>query len=124
MHIGVRLFWDLRSVFMERDTGYLMDMLDSARLAIGYVDGTDKMSFVADVRTQDAVVRRLEIIGEASRRLSEQGRASLPELPWRAMLSMRNLMIHEYDGVDYALVWETVKNDLPPLIQLLETRVE
>ncbi|MBF0462923.1 MAG: DUF86 domain-containing protein [Magnetococcales bacterium] len=108
---------------MERDTGYLIDMLDSARLAVGYLEGTDKMRFVADVRTQDAVVRRLEIIGEASRRLSEQSRASLPELPWRAMVSMRNLMIHEYDGVDYALVWETVKNDLPPLIQLLDKRL-
>lgn len=107
---------------MDRDIGYLMDMLDSAKLAMGYVEGIDKASFVTDVRTQDAVVRRLEIIGEASRRLSEQGRASLPELPWSAMVSMRNLMIHEYDGVDYILVWETVKNDLPPLIRLLEKR--
>jgi uncharacterized protein with HEPN domain len=105
---------------MDRDPGYLLDMLDSAKLAIGYLEENDKAGFLADVRTQDAVVRRLEIIGEAARRLSEQGRASLPELPWHAMVSMRNLMIHEYDGVDYALVWETVKNDLPPLINLLE----
>lgn len=75
------------------------------------------------MRTQDAVVRRLEIIGEASRRLSDQGRASLPELPWHAMVSMRNLMIHEYDGVDYTMVWKTVKNDLPPLVKLLEKRL-
>ncbi|MBF0172497.1 MAG: DUF86 domain-containing protein [Magnetococcales bacterium] len=61
---------------MERDTGYLMDKLDSARLAVGYLEGIDKTSFVTDVRTQDAVVRRLEMIGEASRRLSDQSRAS------------------------------------------------
>ncbi|HIJ84500.1 MAG: protein of unknown function DUF86 [Magnetococcales bacterium] len=108
---------------MERDTGYLMDMLDSARLAVEYMGGIDKTGFVTDVRTQDAVVRRLEIIGEASRRLSEQCRASLPGLPWRAMVSMRNLMIHEYDGVDYSLVWETVRQDLPPLIEALEKRL-
>ncbi|MBF0145534.1 MAG: DUF86 domain-containing protein [Magnetococcales bacterium] len=53
-----------------------MDMLDSARLAVGYLEGIDKTSFVTDVRTQDAVVRRLEMIGEASRRLSDQSRAS------------------------------------------------
>ncbi|MBF0109456.1 MAG: DUF86 domain-containing protein [Magnetococcales bacterium] len=108
---------------MDRDTGYLIDMLTSAKLAVEYLEGTDKAGFVTDVRTQDAIVRRLEIIGEASRRLTEQGRASLPELPWRAMVSMRNLMIHEYDSVDYALVWETVKQDLPSLIQLLERRL-
>jgi uncharacterized protein with HEPN domain len=78
---------------------------------------------LSDVRTQDAVVRRLEIIGEAARRLSEKGRDSLPELPWHAMVSMRNMMIHEYDGVDYALVWETVKNDLPPLVVLLDKKL-
>ena len=98
-------------------------MLDSARLAMGYLEETNKTAFLSDVRTQDAVVRRIEIIGEASRRLSEQGRASLPELPWHSMVSMRNLMIHEYDGVDYTLVWETVKNDLPQLVKLLEKRL-
>ncbi|MBF0427359.1 MAG: DUF86 domain-containing protein [Magnetococcales bacterium] len=108
---------------MERDTGYLIDMLVSAKLAVEYLEGTDKADFVTDVRTQDAVVRRLEIIGEASRRLSEHGRASLPDLPWHAMVSMRNLMIHEYDGVDYHMVWDTVKQDLPSLIQLLEKRL-
>ena len=107
----------------KRDAEFLIDMLDSARLAMNYLEKTDKATFLSDVRTQDAVVRRIEIIGEASRRLSEQCRASLPELPWHAMISMRNMMIHEYDGVDYILVWETVKNDLPPLVKLLELRL-
>ncbi|MBF0380325.1 MAG: DUF86 domain-containing protein [Magnetococcales bacterium] len=105
---------------MERDISYFDDILESAKLAISYIEETDKASFLSDVRTQDAVVRRIEIIGEAARRLSEKGRENLPELPWHAMISMRNLMIHEYDGVDYALVWETVKNDLPPLVKILE----
>ena len=109
---------------MERDPGYLLDILDSARLAIGYLEEIDKTVFLTDVRTQDAVIRRLEIIGEAARRLSEEGRSTLPELPWRAMISMRNLVIHEYDGVDYAIVWETIKNDLPPLVNLLETKLD
>ena len=97
---------------MERDIGYLIDMLNSAKLAMGYLEKSDKETFLSDVRTQDAVVRRIEIIGEASKRLSEQSRASLPELPWRAMISMRNLTIHEYDDVNYSFVWSTAKSRL------------
>src|SRR4030042_1705494 len=68
-------------------------------------------------REVDVVSRRFEIIGEASRRISEETRISHSELPWGEMIAMRNVMIHEYDDVDLVIVWETVKNNLPSLIE-------
>jgi uncharacterized protein with HEPN domain len=102
---------------MPRDTAYLLDILEAARLAAAYVSAKTKEEFLRDTQCQDAVIRRLEIIGEAARRISEETRARLPHLPWSAMINMRNLMIHEYDHVDLAVVWDTVQNYLPTLIQ-------
>jgi uncharacterized protein with HEPN domain len=66
------------------------------------------------------VIRRIEVIGEAARRISEQTQAKYPQLPWSAMISMRNVMIHDYDTIDLTVVWDTVQRDLPPLIAELE----
>lgn len=68
---------------------------------------------------QDAVVRRIEIVGEAARRVSQETRDKYPQIPWREMTSMRNLVIHEYDVVDIKQVWDTVQNKLPPLVEEL-----
>ena len=103
-----------------RDAACLLDILLSARLARSYVVGKTREAFAADRQCQDAVVRRLEVIGEAARRVSTAGRAALPGLPWRQMVGLRNRMIHEYDRVDVAVVWETVTRDLPALIAALE----
>ena len=75
--------------------------------------------FYRDIQCQDAVIRRIEIIGEAARRVSDKTRTELP-LPWSDMVSMRNRMIHEYDDIDITTVWVTAKRDLPPLIAFLE----
>jgi uncharacterized protein with HEPN domain len=76
-----------------------------------------------DTQCQDAVIRRLEIIGEASRRLSDQTRAALPHLPWHDIAGMRNILIHEYDGVDLIAVWDTVRIDLPAIISALQNAI-
>jgi uncharacterized protein with HEPN domain len=68
---------------------------------------------------QDAVVRRIEIVGEAARRVSQETRDKYPQIPWREMTNMRNLVIHEYDSVDIKQVWDTVQNKLPPLVEEL-----
>lgn len=105
---------------MQRDKEYLLDILEAAKLAIDYIGNKTRDEFFGDLQCQDAVIRRLEIIGEAARRISEETRAAYPDLPWSDMVSMRNIMIHEYDDIDLAIVWETVNNDLPPLIDALE----
>ena len=104
---------------MSRDDTYLVDILESVKIALGYVSGKSWDEFYEDIQCQDAVVRRIEIIGEAARRVSQGTRDKYPQIPWREMTSMRNLVIHEYDVVDINQVWDTVQNKIPPLIEEL-----
>jgi uncharacterized protein with HEPN domain len=108
---------------MSRDPAYLEDMLVAARLACSYLAGKSHDDFLADRQCQDAVIRRVEIVGEAARRLTDATRASLPSLPWRKMIGMRNVLIHGYDSVNLDIVWDTVQQDFPALIATLEPLV-
>ncbi len=105
---------------MQRDEEYLLDILEAARLAIRYVAGKSESEFYADVQCQDAVIRRFEVIGEVARRISEETRGALSQIPWSAMIGMRNIMIHHYDDVDMKIVWDSVERALPPLVDALE----
>lgn len=108
---------------MQRDSALLYDILESARLAASYLQGISQEDFLGNIQLQDAAIRRVEIIGEAAGRISEETRASLSSLPWRDMIDMRNFLIHQYGDVDPQVVWDTVILDLPPLIAELE-RIE
>lgn len=105
---------------MQRDQAYLVDIREAALLAMQYVSGKTYDDFLADIQCQDAVIRRIALIGEAARRVSEETRAAHPQFPWREMVSMRNLVIHEYDDIDLAVVWDTVSKNLPDLMTLLD----
>jgi uncharacterized protein with HEPN domain len=105
---------------MQRDEAYLVDILESAKIALDYVSGKTWDQFYEDLQCQDAVVRRIEIIGEAARRVSQETRDKYPQIPWREMTSMRNFVIHEYDSVDIGQVWDTVQNKFPSLIEELK----
>jgi uncharacterized protein with HEPN domain len=105
---------------MSRDDSYLHDIKDAAQLARAYVAGLTREQFLADLEKQDAVIRRLEIIGEAARRLSDVARARIPELPWRRMIGMRNILTHDYEEVDVEVVWRVLQDELPRLITRLE----
>ena len=106
---------------MDRDAVYLIDMLASARRIRAYVQGVMRDEFLRDTRLQDSVVRRLEVIGEAAGRVSPKFREKNPGIPWRAIRGMRNQMIHRYDDIDMDIVWETVRRDIPELIQMIES---
>ncbi|MCX6375577.1 MAG: DUF86 domain-containing protein [Armatimonadetes bacterium] len=105
---------------MSYDYESLLDILEAAKLAVSYASGKTHAEFLIDVECQDAVIRRLEIIGEAARRISTETRDHLPDLPWHAMMGMRNFLIHEYDAVDLTIVWDAVHRDLPLLIAQME----
>ncbi len=105
---------------MHRDREYFLDILEAARLAISYVSGKTKEDFLKDTQCQDAVIRRLEVIGEAARRISDGTIQRFPLLPWREMIGMRNVMIHGYDDIDLVVVWKTVTDDIPRLVDSLE----
>ena len=85
-----------------------------------YVEGMSLEEFLADSRTSDAVLRNLEIIGEATRLVPEEITASYHQVPWAAMRALRNIVAHEYDRVNLHTVWDTIQYDLAPLIPLLQ----
>jgi uncharacterized protein with HEPN domain len=80
--------------------------------------------FEQDDKTIDAVLRNLEIIGEAARHISRELQADHPEIPWAEMQAMRNIVVHEYHGVNLKIIWQTVKENLHPLKPLLRKILE
>jgi uncharacterized protein with HEPN domain len=105
---------------MQRDEAYLLDILIAARKALQFLEGITWQEFAQSELHQNAVIRPLEIIGEAARRVSQETRDAHPEIPWQQMIGMRNRLIHEYSRVNLTTVWETVQNNLPPLIAQVE----
>ena len=105
---------------LSRDINYVLDILEAGRLLQTFVAGVAQDTFENDLMRQAAVMRQLEIMGEAARRLSEETRLELSDIPWRQIIGMRNRLIHGYDDVDLAIVWDSVQNDLPLLIAQLE----
>lgn len=105
---------------MSRDMSYLLDILLYARDARDFTAGMDKETFLFDNKSQYAVIRCFEVIGEAVKRLSDDIRKSHPGIPWSSMAKMRDILIHAYDKVDIDEVWDTVQNDIPSLIAAIE----
>ena len=101
-----------------RLNGYLDHMLEAISLVRSYVDGFSRADFLADKRTQQAVILNIVVIGEAATRLADEYPefvAGYPEVPWKSMRGMRNRMAHGYFDIDLAIVWQTVHTSLPEL---------
>jgi uncharacterized protein with HEPN domain len=96
-------------------TDYLEDILTAATHAAQFVAGIGLDTFRQDTEKVYAVTRALEIIGEAARQIPPSVQAAYPHVPWQEMIGMRNVVIHEYFGVDHDVLWRTVHEDLPPL---------
>ena len=105
---------------MRRDDAYLLDILIAARQALKFVEGVKKSEFEDNDLLQSAVMRPLEIIGEAASKISSKMRKTNPQIPWNEMVGMRNRLIHEYFRVNYEAVWDTIQRDLPALILQIE----
>lgn len=91
------------------------DILEAIRRMKQYTDGFDYDLWLKDQKTIDAVIRNFEIIGEAAAHVPPEIQASYPALPWGKMKGIRNLLIHEYFGVDAEVLWRTLQEDLPGL---------
>jgi uncharacterized protein with HEPN domain len=102
---------------------YLRDILQASQDALGWAEAMDFETFRADRRTNLAVVRALETIGEAARNIPASYRRRYPQVPWRDMMDMRNKLIHEYFGIDQEVLWRPVRQDLPPLCDAIRQMV-
>lgn len=100
------------------------DIIEAAFAIVGYVQGLSFEEFARDRKTVDAVVRNLEVIGEAARHVPEEVRARFPELPWSDMADMRNVLIHEYFGADLTILWKTASIDLPAILPALRRVID
>jgi len=100
---------------MKNDTLYLGHIRDAIENIGSYTAGVDYKKFASNNMMVDAVVRQLEIIGEAANNLSSTFRRKHPDIPFRDIIDMRNVLIHDYAGVNAHIVWDTCQNDLPKL---------
>ncbi|SMO92849.1 Uncharacterized conserved protein, contains HEPN domain [Saccharicrinis carchari] len=92
---------------------YLEDMFQSMQRIEEYIGDLDFKKFKMTYMVVDAIIRNFEIIGEASKNIPTEIKKKYPEIPWRKMYGLRNLIAHEYFGVDYEMIWEIAKNNLP-----------
>jgi uncharacterized protein with HEPN domain len=98
---------------MPRDPRlYLDDIIEAINKIKNYTSGLDQAQFIKDTKTQDAVVRNLEIIGEAAGRLPEAFKAMVPNIEWKKIVGLRNILAHEYFGVSLPVVWDVMHNKL------------
>jgi len=104
---------------MKDDSIYIDHILNSINRIIDYISGKDRQAFEADLVTQDAVVRQLEVIGEATKRVSKELRSKHPDIPWADMAGMRDVLIHDYIDVDLGVVWKTASENIPDLKALI-----
>ncbi len=100
------------------------DILEAISRVERYTAGMDLEAFRADEKTVDAVVRNLEVVGEAARYVPREIEERHPGVPWDKMRGIRNVLIHEYFGASVPIIWQTLKEDLPPLVPLLRGILE
>lgn len=105
---------------LDDDAIRIRHMLDAAREAIGFASGRTSEELTHDRMLLLSLVKCVEILGEAASRVTDATRESLPEIPWRDIISMRNRLIHGYFDIDTTIVWKTVTMELPPLENALE----
>jgi len=108
---------------MWRDDAYLLDMLLAARKVLQFTRSTTWKQFERDEVLQHAVMRLIQITGEAARHVSPEFTGQHPEIPWRGIIGMRHRLVHNYVDIDPVRVWEVVRKDIPELIALLEPLV-
>jgi uncharacterized protein with HEPN domain len=103
---------------------YLQDILENAKKGKEFVAGMSGDEFLKDEKTVFAVIRAIEVLGEATKKIPREVREKYPQIPWREMAGTRDKLVHEYFGVNLVVIWKTETEDIPSLIPLLQQIVE
>lgn len=106
------------------DNATLLDIARALSFVIEFVGDEDEDAFMFDDLVQSAVLHQFMVIGEATKRLSENLRNEHDHIPWRKMAGMRDRLIHGYDGVDFGIVWDTAVNEVPPLLEKIRSLID
>ena len=104
----------------RRDKQRLDDLIEAIRRITSYIGGLTYEQFLEDSKTQDAVIRNLQVIGEAAKKLSQPLRKVHPHLPWKEMAGMRDRIVHEYFGIKFDIVWTVANQELPAVLPEIE----
>jgi uncharacterized protein with HEPN domain len=104
----------------EADTAHLWDMLDAAKAVRQFVGGRSFDDYTRDSMLRAAVERKIEIIGEAARRISQRTQATHPEVPWRKIMAQRHVLAHEYGEIEDSIIWRVATVHIPELVEMLE----
>ena len=108
----------------RRDEEYLEDIHEAMGRIVSYTENLSKDTFSDDPKTQDAVVRNIEIIGEASKMIGDDIRNRYLSIPWRDMAGIRDKLIHHYFGIDYEIVWRIVKDEIPVILPQISNIID
>jgi uncharacterized protein with HEPN domain len=109
---------------MKEDRLYLIHIEESIDRIHSYVAGLDFPDFMQKSLVQDAVLRNLQVLAESTQRLSADFKAARPEIEWYKIAGLRNILVHDYLGIDMETVWFVVKNNLPELQEIIRTALE
>jgi uncharacterized protein with HEPN domain len=109
---------------MPRDLDSFRDMALAARRVLKYVQNVSQQDFAQDLEKQDSIIYRILILGEASKRISTEFQNNHPDIPWRQIAGMRNVLVHEYDQVDLDVLWNVTQNNIPDLLEKFDLFLE
>ena len=105
---------------MSPDRDFLEDIVVAARLAQSYAATITRDELLSNIEKQDAIVRRLAVIGEASTKLPDHLKAELSNIPWSSIIGLRNILVHQYWEIDFDELWTIIHRDLPELVAAIE----
>ena len=108
---------------MRRDDALLLDMLLACRKLVRFTKGMTASNFITNELVQSAVIRELQVLGDAARLVTEATRNLYTDIPWRVMTGMRNRLVHAYFDIRLEAVWNTIQSDIPSLITSLEATI-
>lgn len=109
---------------MTRDKESLFDIVEAIEKILAYTKGVRFEEFQLNDEKQDAVLRRILVIGEATKRLSAEFKTRHSQIPWKEIAGMRDIVVHDYNRIDLETIWDVVQNDLPELVQFLNSLQE